>query len=37
MHGGSYIGFSSGSTGKVKVVGPNYKPLPGDKAIIIHK
>ncbi|WP_379142990.1 RHS repeat domain-containing protein [Paenibacillus sp. sgz500992] len=37
IHGGSYVGFSSGQTGKVKVVGSDYKPLPGDKAIIIQK
>ncbi|MCG7407917.1 hypothetical protein MH117_10840 [Paenibacillus sp. ACRRX] len=37
VHEGAYIGFSSGQTGKVKVVGPDYKPLPGDKAIIIQK
>jgi len=36
-HEGSYIGFSSGQTGKVKVVGPDYKPLPGDKATVIQK
>ncbi|MNJ59665.1 hypothetical protein D3C77_553620 [compost metagenome] len=37
VHEGSYTGFSSGQTGKVKVVGPDYKPLPGDKATIIQK
>ncbi|MEJ8548091.1 RHS repeat-associated core domain-containing protein [Brevibacillus borstelensis] len=37
VHVGSYVGFSSGQTGKVKVVGSDYKPLPGDKAIIIYK
>ncbi|WP_412679447.1 RHS repeat domain-containing protein [Brevibacillus fortis] len=37
VHGGSYIGFSSGQTGKVKVVGSDYKSLSGDKAIIIYK
>lgn len=37
VHEGSYIGFSSGQTGKVKVVGPDYKPLPGDKATVIQK
>jgi hypothetical protein len=30
-----YYGISSGLTGKVKVVGPGYVPLPGDKAKII--
>lgn len=34
-HVGPYYGFSSGTTGKVKIVGPGYKPLPGDKATII--
>jgi RHS repeat-associated protein len=34
-HVGSYYGYSSGATGKVKIVGPGYKPLPGDKATII--
>lgn len=34
-HDGPYYGFSSGVTGKVKIVGPGYKPLPGDKARII--
>ncbi len=34
-HGGTYYGFSSGTTGKVKIVGAGYRPLPGDKAKII--
>jgi hypothetical protein len=34
-HVGPYYGFSSGPTGKVKIVGPGYKPFPGNKAIII--
>ena len=34
-HVGRYYGYSSGITGKVKIVGPGYKPLPGDKAKII--
>ena len=36
-HKGSYWGFSTGKTGKVKVVGKDYLPLPGDKATIIKK
>ncbi len=35
-HVGPYYGYSSGTTGKVKIVGPGYKPLPGDKAKIIQ-
>ena len=35
-HVGRYWGFSSGTTGKVKVVGKDYKPRPGDKARIIR-
>lgn len=35
-HGGSYYGYSSGATGKIKIVGPDYVPLPGDKATIIN-
>ncbi|OPX42928.1 hypothetical protein CLHUN_32520 [Ruminiclostridium hungatei] len=35
-HGGSYYGYSSAATGKVKVVGPDYIPIPGDKATIIY-
>ncbi|MDF2648454.1 MAG: transposase protein [Paenibacillus sp.] len=35
-HEGSYIGFSSGQTGKVKVIGSDYKALSGDKATIIQ-
>jgi RHS repeat-associated protein len=34
-HVGPYYGFSSGVTGRVKIVGPGYKPLAGDKATII--
>jgi len=37
VHEGSYVGVSSGQIGKVKVVGSDYKPLIGDKAIIIRK
>ncbi|HEY9009211.1 MAG TPA: hypothetical protein VIM75_23910 [Ohtaekwangia sp.] len=35
VHRGSYYGFSSGKLGKNKIVGLDYKPLPGDKATII--
>jgi len=35
-HGGSYYGFSSGTLGKTKIVGPDYIPLKGDKATIIN-
>ncbi len=35
-HSGSYYGYSSGATGKIKIVGSDYVPLPGDKARIIH-
>ena len=35
-HGGSYYGFSTGATGKVKIVGEDYIPLPGDKATVIY-
>jgi hypothetical protein len=35
-HKGVYYGFSSGVTGKVKIVGSEYVPLPGDKAKIIR-
>ncbi|KAF6578496.1 hypothetical protein MHB46_22425 [Paenibacillus sp. FSL H7-0703] len=34
MHEGSDIGLSSGQTGKVKVRGSDYKPLPGGKATL---
>jgi hypothetical protein len=34
-HVGPYYGFSSGVTGKVKVVGSGYKPVLGDKATVI--
>jgi|GEM_PF-3056155 len=36
VHGGSYYGYSSGSTGKIKIVGPDYVPITGDKATIIN-
>ena len=36
LHGGSYYGFSSGTIGKVKIVGCDYIPLVGDKATIIY-
>ena len=36
VHGGAYYGFSSGSTGTVKLVGDDYIPLPGDNAIILQ-
>lgn len=36
VHGGAYYGFSAGPIGTVKLVGPDYMPLPGDKAIIIQ-
>ena len=35
-HGGVYYGFSTSLTGKVKIVGENYIPLPGDKATVIY-
>ena len=35
-HVGSYYKLSSSTIGKIKVVGLDYVPLPGDKAIIIH-
>lgn len=35
-HVGAYYGFSSGNLGKTKIVGNDYKPLPGDKAKIIY-
>ena len=35
IHKGSYYKISSGAIGKIKVVGPAYVKLPGDKAIII--
>jgi hypothetical protein len=36
IHEGSYYGYSSGTTGKIKIVGPEYVPLLGDKATIIQ-
>ena len=36
VHSGSYYGFSSGATGKVKIVGSDYIPLVGDKATVIY-
>ena len=35
-HGGAYYGYSSAETGKVKIVGKDYIPIPGDKATIIY-
>ena len=35
-HGGSYYGYSSAATGKTKIVGSDYIPIPGDKATIIQ-
>ena len=35
IHGGSYYGYSSGVTGRIKIVSPGYIPFPGDKATII--
>ena len=35
-HDGAYYGFSTGATGKVKIVGEDYIPLPGDKATVIY-
>jgi hypothetical protein len=35
-HGGSYYSYSSGATGRIKIVGPDYIPSPGDKATIIY-
>ncbi|MEG1229107.1 MAG: RHS repeat-associated core domain-containing protein, partial [Flavobacterium sp.] len=35
VHKGSYYGFSSGKTGKVKVVSKEYVPTANDKATII--
>ena len=34
-HDGAYYGFSTGATGKVKIVGEEYISLPGDKATVI--
>jgi hypothetical protein len=36
VHGGSYHGFSSGVTGKVKVVGEGYMPTATDGATVIQ-
>lgn len=35
IHKGSYYGFSSGDTGKVKIVGKDYIDFSKDKATII--
>ncbi len=35
IHEGSYYGVTNGEIGRVKVVDNNYKPLSGDKAVII--
>ncbi|MBX8936969.1 pre-toxin TG domain-containing protein [Enterococcus gilvus] len=35
IHGGSYYGFSTGGTGKVKIVGEDYIDFSNDKATII--
>ena len=35
-HVGPYWGYKSAKTGKVKIVSPEYVPLPGDKATIIY-
>lgn len=35
-HDGAYYGFSTGATGKVKIVGEDYISLPGDKATVIY-
>ncbi|WP_271006925.1 T7SS effector LXG polymorphic toxin [Listeria seeligeri] len=35
IHSGSYYGFSTGDTGKVKIVGENYIDFSSDKATII--
>ncbi|WP_323740711.1 T7SS effector LXG polymorphic toxin [Listeria welshimeri] len=35
IHGGSYYGFSTGDTGKVKIVGEDYIDFSNDKATII--
>lgn len=35
-HEGPYYGFSNSQMGKVKIVGDDYVPLPGDKATIIY-
>gem|GEM_PF-6935920 len=36
IHSDSYYGFSSGATGKIKIVGSDYIPLTGDKATVIY-
>ncbi|MBP1040114.1 hypothetical protein I6N95_03725 [Vagococcus sp. BWB3-3] len=36
IHGGSYYGFSTGDTGKVKIVGEGYIDFSNDKATIIE-
>ena len=35
IHSGSYYGYSSGATGRIKIVSPEYVPFSGDKATII--
>ena len=35
IHVGSYYGYSSGDTGRIKIVSPEYIPFSGDKATII--
>lgn len=35
IHGGTYYGFSTGDTGKVKIVGEDYIDFSNDKATII--
>ena len=35
IHGGSYWGYSSGITGKIKIVSPEYIPFSGEKSTII--
>jgi len=36
LHKGQYWGYTSGVTGKVKIVGCDYVATPGDKATILH-
>ncbi|MDQ2087480.1 hypothetical protein RBH29_13695 [Herbivorax sp. ANBcel31] len=36
VHVGSYYGYSSGATGKIKIVGSDYVPISGDKARVIN-
>ncbi|MDE6357098.1 MAG: hypothetical protein K2L15_00745 [Eubacteriales bacterium] len=35
-HFGSYYGFSTGKTGKVKIVSNEYIPTPDNKATVIY-